>query len=277
MLYLVVGPWGSGKSSLVPHLTELLPSLVVFDWDIIIPGISTASGKNVFSDPATWDGLIEAWTAILKALLRGEVNRNLVRASHARLVRECRSRGKHQVCLSRLCRRHTRAALMSAGNRRRPSQRASDRCASPAFRLRCDRGCRSISATGSGRNRRLGAGKRLITHDGLRLIRSSWARPWDGHRLSDSQCNDRSHVARPHPVVTIEDIRSAVRTLDLAGFAVCLHASLRLFGWVFLAASIGCCELNQLARRKKPRRLCVFSGASLMVGDAGLEPATPCL
>ena len=70
-LHLVTGPWGAGKTSLVPHLVRLLPDCVVFDWDLIIPGISAAAGKNVNTDPSTWEGLRATWIAVTGAVLAG--------------------------------------------------------------------------------------------------------------------------------------------------------------------------------------------------------------
>jgi predicted ABC-type ATPase len=71
-LYLVIGPWGSGKSSTAEYLVPLIPDTVVFDWDLIIPGLSTASGKNVHSDASTWKGLRDTWAAIIAAVLAGQ-------------------------------------------------------------------------------------------------------------------------------------------------------------------------------------------------------------
>lgn len=71
-LHLITGPWASGKTSLIPHLKRLLPECVVFDWDMIIPGLSAASQKDVYTDPSTWDGLRETWLAVVEAILSGE-------------------------------------------------------------------------------------------------------------------------------------------------------------------------------------------------------------
>lgn len=70
-LYLVTGPWGSGKTSTTLSLTRLLPECVVFDWDAIIPGISAAAGKDVRTDPATWAGLRTTWLAVIGSVLAG--------------------------------------------------------------------------------------------------------------------------------------------------------------------------------------------------------------
>lgn len=73
-LHLVTGPWGSGKSSILPALASLLPDHVVLDWDLVIPGISVAAGKDVHSDPSTWAGLQETWEALIETLLRSGHN-----------------------------------------------------------------------------------------------------------------------------------------------------------------------------------------------------------
>jgi ABC-type cobalamin/Fe3+-siderophores transport system ATPase subunit len=54
ILHLILGPWASGKSTLVEHLARLLPQHVVFDWDLIIPALSATASKDVFTDPSTW-------------------------------------------------------------------------------------------------------------------------------------------------------------------------------------------------------------------------------
>lgn len=69
ILYLVSGAWGSGKTATVAHLIHLLPTVAVFDWDLIIPGLSAASGKDVHREPSTWPGLRETWKAIVGASL----------------------------------------------------------------------------------------------------------------------------------------------------------------------------------------------------------------
>src|SRR5437763_3452388 len=68
-LFLLTGPWASGKSTLVPHLRRALPEVVVFDWDVILPGLSAASGKDARMDASTWGGLRAIWTAIVRSVL----------------------------------------------------------------------------------------------------------------------------------------------------------------------------------------------------------------
>ncbi len=68
-LYLLTGPWASGKSSIVEHLVRLLPTHAVFDWDLVIPFLSLSSGKDVRTDPSTWNGLRETWRAMVGASL----------------------------------------------------------------------------------------------------------------------------------------------------------------------------------------------------------------
>jgi hypothetical protein len=71
MLHLLAGPWGSGKTSLVPHLRQLLPEVVVFDWDVLLPGLSQAAATDPYTDSSTWHGLEAMWTAIVGAVLSG--------------------------------------------------------------------------------------------------------------------------------------------------------------------------------------------------------------
>ena len=70
-LHLLTGAWGSGKTSLIPHLVPLLPQAVVFDWDALLPGLSAAAGKDAHHDPSTWDGLRTMWIAIVESVLAG--------------------------------------------------------------------------------------------------------------------------------------------------------------------------------------------------------------
>jgi hypothetical protein len=70
-LHLLTGPWASGKSSLVPHLARLLPEVVVFDWDALLPGLSAAAGKDAHADTSTWEGLRAMWAAVAGSVLAG--------------------------------------------------------------------------------------------------------------------------------------------------------------------------------------------------------------
>lgn len=70
-LHLLTGTWASGKTSLIPHLLPLLPDVVVFDWDVLLPGLSAAAGKDAHHDPSTWNGLREMWIAVVGAVLAG--------------------------------------------------------------------------------------------------------------------------------------------------------------------------------------------------------------
>lgn len=70
-LHLLTGPWGVGKTTLVPHLQRLLPHCVVFDWDVVLPGLSEAAAKSAHTDPTTWDGLKTLWVDIIAAVLGG--------------------------------------------------------------------------------------------------------------------------------------------------------------------------------------------------------------
>ncbi len=70
-LYLVTGPWASGKTSVVAELSHQLSECVVFDWDSIIPALSGALGRDVRVDPSTWPGLKAIWDEILANVLAG--------------------------------------------------------------------------------------------------------------------------------------------------------------------------------------------------------------
>lgn len=48
-----------------------MPEHVVFDWDLIITGLSLVSQKDVFTDPSTWPGLHATWFAIIGSVLDG--------------------------------------------------------------------------------------------------------------------------------------------------------------------------------------------------------------
>ncbi len=70
-LYLLTGPWASGKTTLVSPLRRLLPEVVVFDWDTLLPGLSLAVGTDASQAPRTWPSLRAMWTAVLESALEG--------------------------------------------------------------------------------------------------------------------------------------------------------------------------------------------------------------
>jgi len=72
-LYLITAPWGAGKTTLVKHLIGL-SNCVVFDWDLLIPGLTEASGKDITTDSSTWDGLTTLWADITEAVLENGQN-----------------------------------------------------------------------------------------------------------------------------------------------------------------------------------------------------------
>jgi energy-coupling factor transporter ATP-binding protein EcfA2 len=59
-LFLLTGPWASGKSTLVPLLARLLPEVVVLEWDTLLPGLSRACGTDAHADASTWGGPVPA-------------------------------------------------------------------------------------------------------------------------------------------------------------------------------------------------------------------------
>jgi len=67
-IYLIAGPWASGKSTLAGLLPARVPECVVFDWDVIIPALSIATRTNVRADGATWPGLKAIWLAIVRSV-----------------------------------------------------------------------------------------------------------------------------------------------------------------------------------------------------------------
>lgn len=67
-LFCIAGPWASGKSTLALLLSGALPECAVFDFDLLIPAISMAAGKDAFREPSTWPGLHECWLVIAAAL-----------------------------------------------------------------------------------------------------------------------------------------------------------------------------------------------------------------
>jgi hypothetical protein len=70
-LHLLAGPWAAGKSTLVPHLARLLPEVVVFDWDALLPGLSEATGRDAHGDASAWPGLRAMWADVIRSVLAG--------------------------------------------------------------------------------------------------------------------------------------------------------------------------------------------------------------
>lgn len=60
-LVLLTGPWSAGKTTVARQLARLAHGHVVFDWDLAIPGIAEAAGKDVHTDPSIWEGLKTTW------------------------------------------------------------------------------------------------------------------------------------------------------------------------------------------------------------------------
>ena len=67
-IHFVAGTWASGKSTLSHLLPAHLPGHVIFDWDLIIPGISMACQTDLRTDAAAWPGLYATWAAILRTV-----------------------------------------------------------------------------------------------------------------------------------------------------------------------------------------------------------------
>jgi shikimate kinase len=64
----VLGAPGSGKSTIVPLLAELLPIHVVLDWDAFMVPATALAGREIRQDPETWPAyreLVHAVTATL--------------------------------------------------------------------------------------------------------------------------------------------------------------------------------------------------------------------
>jgi hypothetical protein len=71
---VVLGAPGSGKSELVPHLSELLHGHVVVDWDAFMGPASELAGRPVQTSPATWP----AYARLVRAVVDTLVSRNVV-------------------------------------------------------------------------------------------------------------------------------------------------------------------------------------------------------
>lgn len=71
-LHLLAGPWAPGTSRLAFHLARLLPEVVVFDWDSLLPFVSAVTGgRDARDDPSTWPGLRVMWANVIRAVLSG--------------------------------------------------------------------------------------------------------------------------------------------------------------------------------------------------------------
>jgi hypothetical protein len=65
-IHFVAGTWASGKSTLAGQLPARIPACVVFDWDLLIPGLSIATQTDVRTDPTTWPELKAIWISIIR-------------------------------------------------------------------------------------------------------------------------------------------------------------------------------------------------------------------
>jgi hypothetical protein len=66
-LYLLTGPWASGKTTTTELL--LLTEAIVLDWDSIISPLSLVANSDVRTDPTTWPGLKATWATIVTLLI----------------------------------------------------------------------------------------------------------------------------------------------------------------------------------------------------------------
>lgn len=67
-IHFVAGTWAAGKTTLSRLLPALLPGYVIFDWDLIFPGISLACQTDIRTAPTMWPGLHATWAAILRTV-----------------------------------------------------------------------------------------------------------------------------------------------------------------------------------------------------------------
>ncbi len=68
MITAVVGAPGSGKSTVVPLLRELLPSHVIVDWDDFMAPAAALAGCDIPTHPETWPAYRQLVRSVLDSL-----------------------------------------------------------------------------------------------------------------------------------------------------------------------------------------------------------------
>lgn len=64
----VLGAPGSGKSSIVPALAELLPGHAVLDWDAFMGPAAALAGQEIWANPETWPAYRELVHAVIGSI-----------------------------------------------------------------------------------------------------------------------------------------------------------------------------------------------------------------
>jgi energy-coupling factor transporter ATP-binding protein EcfA2 len=64
----VLGAPGSGKSTLVPHLRQLLPGRVVLDWDAFMDPAGELAGVPIRTTPDRWQGYADLVGSVVEAV-----------------------------------------------------------------------------------------------------------------------------------------------------------------------------------------------------------------
>jgi hypothetical protein len=64
----VLGAPGSGKTSIVPPLAELLPGHAVLDWDAFMVPAAALAGREIRESPETWPAYRELVHAVIRSM-----------------------------------------------------------------------------------------------------------------------------------------------------------------------------------------------------------------
>jgi hypothetical protein len=64
----ILGAPGSGKSSLVPALAEVLPGHAVLDWDAFMVPAAALAGREIRDNPETWPAYRELVHAVISSI-----------------------------------------------------------------------------------------------------------------------------------------------------------------------------------------------------------------